>query len=158
MPGACFNSTPAHSSPAPNRWLYWREPPQPQWRVSFYIHDSWTQWVCRAGSPSMLSRFTQSSASLDHYFTCSLLFLNLQDLLDFLTSFYFIGGKKNRDSQKRTSLFSQLLLLPPYLLSACSPAWVSRVPMWSQTLHHVLDCIPSHLSTNIVPATISSLS
>ena len=93
MPGACFNSTPVHSSPAPSRWLYWREPPQPQWRVSFYIHDSRTQWVCRAGSPSMLSRFTQSSASLDHYFTCSLLSLNLQDLLDFLTSFYFIGGK-----------------------------------------------------------------
>ena len=142
----CFNSTPVHSSPAPSHWLCWREPPQPQWQVSFYIHDSRPQWVRGIGSPSVSSRSTPSSTSLDPYFTCSLLSLHLQDLLDFLTSI-LLEGKKNRDSQKRTSLFSQLLLLPLYLLSAWFPGWLSWVPMWSQTLHRVLDCIPSQFSS-----------
>ena len=114
--------------------------------TSLILYSWFPTSVCGTGSPSVLSRSTPSSTSLDPYFTCSLLSLHLQDLLDFLTSI-LLEGKKNRDSQKRTSLFSQLLLLPLYLLSAWFPGWLSWIPMWSQTLHHVLDCIPSQFSS-----------
>ena len=72
--------------------------------------------MCGTGSPSVLSSSTPSSTSLDHYFTCSLLSLRLQDLLDFLTSI-LLEGKKIESSRREllcspSSYFSHCICFP----------------------------------------------